>query len=111
MKKDVWVNPAPAVDSLSFPTPATETEPEGAETAIVCGFLKESGVKGDVPWTLWRVHLRLAGTEIWANTFDPNIGAIYELLTIPSRVYVVLSDGKPYDGKPTYNLTYLAEAL
>ena len=85
--------------------------PKEAEQAEFLKVSKKTGNKNGKDWTMYGINVRLAGTDIWANTFDNNIGAVAELLPAGSPVMIVISEGKPYNGKPSYNCSYLAEAM
>ena len=85
--------------------------PKEAESAQFLKVSKRSGNKNGKDWTMYGINVRLAGTDIWANTFDNNIGAVAELLPQGSPCMIVIAEGKPYNGKPSYNCSYLAEAL
>lgn len=99
--------PAPEAPAPQQEEPAVIVEhPKEAEQATLINISKKPTKTGGF---LYGIHLRMAGTEIWANTFDNNLGATSELLPPGIPVMVVVKEGKPYNGKPSYNFSYLAE--
>ena len=99
--------PAPEPVAPQQEEPAVIVEhPKEAEQATLIKTSKKPTKTGG---HLYGINLRMAGTEIWANTFDDSLGAISELLPAESPVMVVVKEGKPYNGKPSYNFSYLAE--
>lgn len=104
--------PAPEAPAPQQEEPAVIPQhPKEAESAEFLKVSKKSGSKNGKDWTMYGINIRLAGTDIWANTFDHNIGSVAELLPAGSPCMIVIAEGKPYNGKPSYNCTYLAEAL
>lgn len=100
---DESVNPEPAVMA---------DHPQDAEQAT---FLKASSKQGvnkqtGKPWTMYGANLAIqSGETIWANTFDMSVGDVALHLQSGDEVMVSLVPGKEFNGKPTWNFTYLAK--
>lgn len=100
--------PSPVAPQQEEPA-VIPSHPEGTEYAEFIKMSRKDGVKKDgTKWAMFGINVRLAGSEVWANTFDTTLGAVMEGLQQGQQVALVLAEGKPYNGKPTFNVTYLA---
>jgi hypothetical protein len=106
----------PVQASLPAPEEATQEEPAvipqhppDAERVTLLNVSKKSGEKNGKPWTMYGIQVHMGDeSDIWANTFDAGIGAVAESIDKGMHCMAVIKEGKPYNGRPSYNISYLA---
>lgn len=106
------VGPAPRQDEAPQQTHQDDTpNAEGPvmERARIKNVTVKTGNGQRGPWTKYGVLCEFTGgTEKWLNTFDTKNGSLAEK-NKGKYVLTSWSQGKPYNGKPTFNLDSLTE--
>jgi hypothetical protein len=99
--------------SASEPPTVVADHPQEAESACFNKFSSKEGQNKQTgkPWTMYGINITLesTGETLWANSFDNALGEVARGMADGDLIMVTLKPGKEFNGKQTWNFSYLAK--